>query len=359
MERGAICIYAMRIAHRSDTGEPMQAIELKCSSGRSGDRQVLLGFAPASILHAVSFPDVLDERSGEGYQRRFNSGHSLDFRRYIREAGSTTIPLTFNLRVRDDDAWTLTEAKDGSVYLTIDPLAGSVMAQVDCQHRLGYLSDLDIELPFMCFVGLTIEEEMAVFTVINRKAKGLSRSLLDFHDARLCEDLANDRPELFIALCLSNDPTSPWCGQLDVGGNRVSGMTRKASLRTLQKAVRRFLNRSAILKQRTVEEAARVVLDFWIAVSVAMRDDWLRPRGSLLAKGVGVYALMDIAADMWRESSRALTRDLMISHLSDLAANVDWSTEGPFKGLGGEGGVAAAVALLRGLRTRLTVRAVA
>lgn len=340
-------------------GERMQSIEITCSCGRSGDRRVLLGFAPASVLHAISFPDVLDERTGEGYQRRFNSGHSLDFRRYIREAGSTTIPLTFNLRTTDCEAWALTDAGGGATRLTINREAGPVMAQVDCQHRLGHLADLDVELPFMCFLGLTVEEEMAVFSVINRKAKGLSRSLLDFHDARLCDDLANDRPELFIALCLSNDPTSPWCGQLDVGGKKVSGMARKASLRTLQKAVRRFLNRSAILKQRTVEEAARVVLDFWIAVSIAMRDDWSKPRGSLLAKGVGVYAMMDIAADMWRESGCALTRDLMIAHLSDLAADVDWSSDGPFKGLGGESGVAAAVALLRGIRVQQNMRAVA
>lgn len=340
-------------------GSRMPSVELRCQRGWSAQREVLLGFAPASTLHAASFPDVLDERTGEGYQRRFNSGHSLDFRRYIREAGSTTIPLTFNLRPRSDGAWRLIDGLDGSVRVEIDADAGPVMAQVDCQHRLGHLADLNVELPFMCFVGLTVEEEMAVFTVINRKAKGLSRSLLDFHDARLCEDLANDRPELFIALCLSNDPASPWCGQLDVGGNKVSGMTRKASLRTLQKAVRRFLNRSAILKQRSVEEAARVVLDFWVAVSIAMRDDWARPRGSLLAKGVGVYALMDIAADMWRESGCALTRDLMIAHLSDLAVDVDWSSDGPFKGLGGEGGVTAAVALLRRIRVQQTIRAVA
>ena len=340
-------------------GSAMNSTTLLCRAGMSGQRRVLLGFAPASVLHAVSFPDVLDERTGEGYQRRFNSGHSLDFRRYMREPESTTIPLTFNLRPHANPAWRIREDAAGITRVEIDDGAGPVMAQVDCQHRLGHLADVEVELPFMCFVGLTVEEEMAVFTVINRKAKGLSRSLLDFHDARLCEDLANDRPELFIALCLSNDPASPWCGQLDVGGNKVSGMTRKASLRTLQKAVRRFLNRSAILKQRTVEEAARVVLDFWVAVSVAMRDDWSRPRGSLLAKGVGVYALMEIAADMWRESGRSLTRDLMIARLSDLSTDVDWSSDGPLKGLGGEGGVNAAVALLRGIRSRATLRVAA
>ena len=336
----------------------MAVLELVCHRGSSAQRPVLLGFAPASTLHAISFPDVLDERTGKGYQRRFTSTHSLDFRRYIREAGSTTIPLTFNLRPRNDGAWQLEEV-GGLTRLGIDPAAGPVMAQVDCQHRLGHLADLDIELPFMCFVGLTVDEEMAVFSVINRKAKGLSRSLLDFHDARLCEDLANDRPELFIALCLSNDPASPWCGQLDVGGNRVSGMSRKASLRTLQKAVRRFLNRSAILKQHTPEEAARVVLDFWVAVSLAMQEDWARPRGSLLAKGVGVYALMEIGADMWRETGGALSLELMTSLLGDLAGRVDWSSEGPLKGLGGESGVSAAVKHLRALRAPREVRVAA
>jgi len=337
----------------------MATTTLRCQAGMSADRRVLLGYAPASLLHAVSFPDVLDERTGEGYQRRFNSAHSLDFRRYIREAGSTTIPLTFNLRPRGDGAWRLYDEACGLTRIEIETGVGPIMAQVDCQHRLGHLADLDIELPFMCYVGLSVEEEMAVFTVINRKAKGLSRSLLDFHDARLCEDLANDRPELFIALCLSNDPASPWCGQLDVGGNKVSGLSRKASLRTLQKAVRRFLNRSGILKQRSAEEAARLVIDFWVAVSIAMRDDWSRPRGSLLAKGVGVYALMEVAADMWRESGSTLTRDLMIAQLADLAGEVDWSSDGPLKGLGGESGVAAATAQLRAIRSRITLRAAA
>ena len=101
------------------------------------------------------------------------------------------------------------------------------------------------------------------------------------------------------------------------------------------------------------------MLDFWVGVSLAMHDDWSRPRGSLLAKGVGVYALMEIAADMWRESGGTLGRDLMISKLGDLAGRVDWSSDGPLRGLGGEGGVAAAVAHLRAIRAPREVRAAA
>ena len=78
------------------------------------------------------------------------------------------------------------------------------MAQVDCQHRLGNLCDLSIPLPFMCFIGLSEREEMEVFSVINSKAKGLSTSLLDYHEAQLAESLAQERPELFIALQLNS-----------------------------------------------------------------------------------------------------------------------------------------------------------
>jgi hypothetical protein len=39
-----------------------------------------MGFAPASLLAALSFADVLDETNGKGYQRRFSREHSLEFK---------------------------------------------------------------------------------------------------------------------------------------------------------------------------------------------------------------------------------------------------------------------------------------
>ena len=70
--------------------------------GASAHRDVLLGFAPANLLHSLSFADILDEDTGRGYQRRVNPQHSLDFRKYIQQADTSTIPLTFNLRPEPD-----------------------------------------------------------------------------------------------------------------------------------------------------------------------------------------------------------------------------------------------------------------
>jgi DNA sulfur modification protein DndB len=335
-------------------------LNIDCTLGRSAGRTVLLGFASAKILHSMSFADVLNEDTGRGYQRRFNVQHSLDFRRYIQRDGAATIPLTFNLRPRVDGAWRIIEIGNRLVRLELATDTGKVLAQVDCQHRLGYLGDLDVELPFMCFVGLTEREEMEVFSVINSKARGLSTSLLDFHDAQLSADLAADRPELFVALYLKNEPTSPWHHQLDLGGTSTSGMTRRASLRTLQKAVKRFLSRTRLSRTHSMEAVARIVLDFWAAVILTMPEPWAHPRKHFLTKGIGVYALMDLAADLCAEAPPGIACDkrYFAAALTDFADAFDWTTEGPLKGLGGESGVKTAITLIRAARSKTRFKVV-
>lgn len=341
----------------------MQASELtiECLRGQSAGRSVLLGFAPADVLHALSFADVLDEETGRGYQRRFNPQHSLDFRRYIQKSESTTIPLTFNLRPQSDKSWRLIERAGSRVTLHISSSAKKVLSQVDCQHRLGHLHDLRTTLPFMFFIELTEREEMEIFNVINSKAKGLSSSLLDFHDAQLSADLGAERPELFVALSLKNDPRSPWYQQLDLGGSSTSGMARRASLRTLQKAIKRFIARTESASKRPIDEVAQVVMDFWGAVSIALPQQWANPRRHLLTKGIGVYALMDIAADIYLESGdpHACDKRFFSAVLADFAPDFDWSSEGPLKGLGGESGVKSAVTLLRDARRKTRLKVVA
>jgi DNA sulfur modification protein DndB len=329
--------------------------------GFAGGREVIIGFAPASVLHALSFADTLDEDTGRGYQRRFNADHSLDFRRYIQTAGGTTIPLTFNLRPRTDDGWRLVRTAGSGARLEIRRGAGKVLAQVDCQHRLGYLNDVNLSLPFMCFVGVSEREEMEIFNTINSKAKGLSTSLLDLHDARLANDLASERPELFIALHLNNDAGSVWYRQLDLGGASTSGLKRRASLRTMQKAIKRFLRQTHIVDKRTPEYAAQVVLDFWACIEVLLREAWSNPRTHLINKGVGVYSLMSVAADLYHDAEAAgqpCDKRFFMAALSEFIQDVDWSSRGPLGGLGGEAGVKAALGHVREIRSRRRLKVV-
>lgn len=328
--------------------------------GWSAHRRVFLGFAPANTLAALSFADVLDEDTGRGYQRRFDARHSLDFRNYIQAENSSTIPLTLNLRPDALDRCSIVETTAPYAYFEIAAQAERVFAQVDCQHRLGHLHDVAVLLPFMCYLGLTEREEMEVFNIINGKAHGLSASLLDFHDARLAQDLAGERPELFAALILQNTAESPWYRQLDLGGVSTSGLQRRASLRTMQKAIRRFLRHTQILHRETAETAAQVILAFWKAVELTLPDAWRQPRRFIVCKGVGVYTLMNIAADLYLEAEGANVCDkrYFSSHLSEFIAEIDWSNRGPFRGLGGEGGVLTALQLLRDARKRSRLRMV-
>lgn len=333
------------------------SIELTCLGGMSGQRAILTGSAPARTLASISFADVLDENTGRGYQRRLNVQHSLDFRRYIQRSGSTTIPLTFNLRSTPSPSVKLEEIGSGVVRLRIDAGARA-LAQVDCQHRLGHLADLDIALPFMIFLHLSEREEMEVFGVINGKAKGLSTSLLDYHQAVLCDDLARDRPEIYIALLLRNEPSSPWHQQLDLGGNSYSGMTRRASLRTMQKALKRFVPIALARTGGEIDAAAGLALDFWKAVAFVLQAEWTDPRRHMLTKGIGVYAATQIAADLVAEMPPSIdgARRYFESRLSDFAVSFDWSSAGPLRGLGGEAGVNAAVSMLRTARQRANLR---
>ena len=339
---------------------PEPLIEIPCEVGTSGHRAVILGFAPAKLLFAVSFADVLNEDTRQGYQRRFNEKHSLDFRKYIHEPNSTTIPLTFNLRPRSDNGWRLHEVGPGKAILQIEPTAGKVMVQVDCQHRLGFLDNVEISLPFMSFLNLDQHAEMEIFSVINSKAKGLNNSLLDFHAAAMATDLGKDRPELFVALQLNSNSESPWYQQLDLGGKSTSGLRRRASLRTMQKAIKKFLTQSRIMRSETPESAAETVISFWAAVATVLPDQWKSPRAFLINKGIGVYALMSIAADLYSEShGQPCDKRFYVAKLAEFLPDVDWRSAGPMKGLGGLGGVPSAVAMIRQARSKRALKVVA
>lgn len=326
---------------------------LKGLIGKSGDRQVFQGFAPAKVLASLSFADVLEESTGIGYQRRFNKSHSLDFRKYIHRPGSASIPLTFNLRPEPKDIWDIKILQSGMATLLFKSNDVPVMSQVDCQHRIGCLADSEIELPFMCFLGLSLKEEMQIFNTINGKAKGLNSSLLDFHQTKLLEDVSKERPELYLAARLHEDHDSPWFQKLDLGGKPTVGMKRKASLRTMQNGILRFLKASLALSDVSIEHAYIFIRNFWDAVVTSLPAEWSNPRKHFLTKGIGVYALMKLAADLFHDPVISRNREdenALLGILSDYLMGFDWSNDGPLKGLGGESGASQAFELLKAHR---------
>ena len=330
-------------------------LELPVFRAVCGQLPVVSGAAPAADLFQVSFADVLDEAKDEGYQRPIDPKHSREFRAsYIERPGATTIPLTFNLRGPDGEGWTLSSANaHGSGVLKIQrpsPGIPPVLAQVDCQHRLGMMGDSNVPLTFQCFLGLSPTEEMSIFKVINAKAKGLSSSLFDYHTTKLTPDLASLQVDLYIAKMLNGDPESVCRGRVKLGGKATQGSTRRISLRGLQTATRLLLQRCPFGPSSEVSpvDQYQIVRDFWSAVATVWPSAWTQPRTHLLVKGVGVTALSMLAGEIITSvlsRQQRANADTFVSFLSPLAG-ADWSTTGTFKGLGGRHGASAAHQLL-------------
>ena len=307
--------------------------------GRSGDLPVFIGFEKASTLISLSFPDILNEDSGEGYQRPYSKSHSLDFKHYIIRSGSSTPPLTFNLRNEHADYWRIENGEGNGATLVI--LSGvKCLAQVDCQHRLGELAGIDIQLAFMTYIGLDLRQEMAIFNVINSKAKGLSSSLTDYHESKLLNDLAFEAPHLFISRRLNEDPVSPWYRLIRYGGETTSGLKRRTSFRMMQKTVQVFLNQTKACLNVSLEEKHQIVMNFWTAVKRTFPEEWKEHRNNLITKGVGLYGLMQLMGDFVKKNSQA---DFTVAYFEDclkpLKCNFDWSSHGRFAYVGGKKGV--------------------
>lgn len=315
--------------------------------GKCGSHEVFLGFASAGLLHSASFADVLDESTGHGYQRPRDIKHSSGFRDYIARAGSSTIPLTFNLRPDLSAGWSILRGKNGRATLQLDPRIRA-LAQVDCQHRLGELSESQTPLAFMTFIGLDLRSEMAMFTVINSKAKGLSSSLTDFHNSNLIENLVADAPQLYIARKLNDDVDSPWFRVIRLGGNATPGLKRKTSLRMMQTAVQEFLSNIPKNYFNNADATYEVVADYWRAVAQVFSAEWCDPRHHLLTKGVGLHSLMNLAAVIVSTSNKdRLDKEYFVKRLSVLKGRVDWRSDGQFSSISGKKGVATVSARLK------------
>lgn len=329
--------------------------EIRGQIGRFGDKTVFLGFAEVSLLCRASYADILDERTGHGYQRRIARDHSLNFKKYIQQPGSTSIPLIFNLRTNYSARWQLIPcARAGDeVTLKLDLTAGPVLTQVDGQHRLGFLQDCPIPFAFMAFIGLSEQQEMEVFRTINGKAKGLSSSLLDFTEAKsLGSDLAQINPALFIALGLNRDPTSPWYERLDLGGEKTIGTKRVASLRTMHQGVTRLLKEARLPSNFAATNVLSQTIAFWQAMMIVLPMQWEQPRHHMIVKGIGVYALMSLAGSLIKEAGeRPINVDYFVGKLSDFIDQIDWSNHGSLEGYGGAKGAAMAFKMIQHVRS--------
>jgi DGQHR domain-containing protein len=306
--------------------------------GKCGHLDVFLGFASSQLLCEVSIADTLNDETGSGYQRPYNRPHSLDFKRYITQKISSTIPLVFNLRKEMKNQWQLGKGKGNQAHLRLKK-GGKSLVIVDGQHRLGELADVELPFSFMAFIGLDIRTEMALFSIINSKAKGLSTSLTDFLQSNLVNDIAQEAPHLFIAKRLNEDQNSPWYRFIRYGGETTSGLKRRTSLRMMQKSIDRLLKRFRGKETISVDHYYNIIHSFWEAVKEIFPKEWEDHRHHLLSKGVGLYSLMLLLGDIVsKDNPERLDKRYFINTLQPLKTKIDWHAKGMFSEAGGQKG---------------------
>ena len=256
--------------------------------------------------------------------------------------------MTFNLRKDLNRFWKIEEQIDGGGVLILNK-DSKCLAQVDCQHRLGELQGSEVPLAFMSFIGLNLREEMAMFVVINSKAKGLSSSLTDFHESNMIDDLVNDAPHFYIARKLNEEKTSPWYRLIRYGGETTSGLKRRTSFRMMQKVVLLVLKDFKDLNLGGIDSVYDVIEAYWNAVRKVFPEEWKAHRQHLITKGVGLYSMMLLLRDIVNEGDNLVfTEDFFVKEIKPLKDKIDWDSRGTFATAGGQKGAREVYLKLKG-----------
>jgi DGQHR domain-containing protein len=317
--------------------------------GEALDYDVYVGFAPLKTLAKISFADRAVMDATEGTQRELKKAHAREFAKFIQNPGILNVkkasapPLLFSTRMKAR----FHEGEDGFGTLTI-PDDERALAQLDGQHRLNETGNVDKMLPFVIYQDLERAEEIGLFTIINDKHEGLTKSLVDRNRAQLLGDELSDKlPHLDIALKLNTEKKSPWYHLIDTGGEKTPGTKRRVTLRSLQEATKEMISGPRCQNAASAKKF-EVVMNFWKGIVMTFPKEWEKPRNHLLTKGVGVRALAAVGRDIIEERLGAgdYTPEAFAKALDKLSG-FDWGNKtSVLKVVSGQKGVKFATTLL-------------
>ncbi|WP_157603126.1 DNA sulfur modification protein DndB [Rathayibacter sp. Leaf299] len=375
-----------------------------CILGGNLNLSVVRGFARLDLLAAVSRPDVYDQVLNPlGTQRLLEKSHATQAVEYAVSSSTVaadTDPRAFPeiiLNARDRSAVSVFSADEDSSELDListspaefDPRPVNLridldliasdgsglprISRVDGNHRLSQAipeegDDLDTfpVVPFALFIGLTDDQERALFRDINGTQKPMQTAHLDTIRLRLEGSSNLLQSEAGRALWLARELSESgraFEGKVFFGGNTkgpksVSGKVPPIRINALKGAVMTTLREAPRLEVDflgigsetsaddsvvTEEQALQIVvlLDrYWVAVKKAYPVAWQDRYGFVLLQAIGLTAFSRLAGDVITElayeksSVQQSDFDLV---LSTIAAKVDLARES-FPGLAGLAG---------------------
>jgi DGQHR domain-containing protein len=357
----------------------ISVVELTAYKSPNLDTICYRGSAPLSHLAIISQPDIFDQVTNpKGLQRDLSPKHASEAYEYVHRQKNREYPRAFPevvLNVRDKKLLKIEDTGGNPIvklqFSVADMSEGKVyVSRVDGNHRLYYSAGderrepLLAEAPFQIHVGLSQDQERALFIDINSNQKGLSSSHLAVMQNRLSpeEIEIRDHFDRWIASRLSKDPESPWHGMIHEGGSkkgtRQQGLTRLVNFASIQGGVAKLLSKSQYIHDLGDAELQYIIIrNYWLAVKSVFSVEWANPKDYLLLKNIGVWSLSILAAaviDRCMPLGRVDVRDFS-RYLRQASSRFDWRKEATGdRAVAGMSGNKAALILAAAMAEELT-----
>jgi len=345
-------------------------MELLTIKGINLNTPVYRGFASIKDIATISAPDTGNQDTNpDGLQRDLKEKHASAGYRYAE--GAQKFPDEYRLwpevilNVRDtsvidepvpvDEQHNLFKIVVHEDKIDKNPDRGPQISRTDGNHRLYYgeghpkydfMPPLDISSPFSLTIGLTALQETSLFVDINDNQVKMNTSHLYHLLARVqkSEQLAKDKPTVWIANKLVTDEESPFFGIVYLGGEKQKpqALDRKVSLAHLRTAVDMILKLSIKLRDvDDIEDKHVLIRTYWKAVKKVFSQEWADSKEYLLLRGFGVWSMSIVGADIidrcfpsngiWDQFEEKVA-----SYLRQIHGTVNWDkSEGDVKGYGG------------------------
>lgn len=317
--------------------------------------KVYRGYLNLADLSNISKADIYDAiNNPQGTQRDLSPTHAKEAYEYVKNAELGFWPEVF-LCARNNSIITYTPVSDeypeiGVLDFDVDKIIASkaiLISRVDGNHRLHYgnstekgFNKIEKDVSFCIAYDLTKEEEIKLFKDINKNQKPMNTSHLDGIDVRLSpeEELKRRQPELYIARKLGSDVESPFYQRIYDGGKKPVGVD--IPLRGIKTGLIYMFSRSTQLPRLNDTDAQyKVIRNYFIAIKKWIPDSWSRPKDFLAIRGVGLWALCYLGAQV---IDRGLLNSKFDSEsfleILKSGKEWDWSNKGDFKGYSGAQG---------------------
>ena len=333
-------------------------MELLTIKGTNLNTTVYRGFASIKDIATISAPDTFKQDSNpDGLQRDLSKKHSQDGYHYaelaLKVPDQPRLWPEVILNIRDSSVIDEPQPGDGhpnlfKIVVHEDRIDKNRLrpqiSRTDGNHRLFYgegdpmleRPSLDISTPFSLTIGLTALQEASLFVDINDNLMSMNTSHL-YHLLTTftpLEDLASDKPALWIANKLAEDPKSPFHGIVYLGGEKekVQGLDRRVNLAALRTGVQMILKENIKLRDEAFNDILKryvIIRTYWSAVKKTFAQEWANAKEYLLLRGFGVWCMSILGADI---IDRCLIRPInpsqyeeeMSAYLRQISRDVNW-----------------------------------